>query len=551
MSDTKFERNAGILMPVSSLPSPYGIGTFGKDAYDFVTFVKECNHKYWQVLPLGPTTYGDSPYQSYSAFAGNPYFVDLDMLIEAGFLLKSEVISRDWGDGIVPVNVSEDDAVNGRFGTYRDGNIGDERYVSYEKIYNNRFDILRIAYNRFKAACAESKKTLAKGLPLYKQFDNFVKDNADWLEDYALFMALKSHFNNVSWGEWETDIKFRKPEAMSRYEEQLSDDIGYWKFIQFEFYLQWNALKQYANSNGIEIIGDIPIYMGYDSVDVWANQGEFQLDENLTPIKVAGVPPDAFSDAGQKWGNPLYDYDKMEANGFSWWRKRMAASAKLYDVIRIDHFIGIVKYYTIPADMPDARQGEYRQGPGQKLLDVINESIGDKKIIAEDLGVEVPEVAKILKENGYPGMKVLEFAFGGDRKNPHLPYNYTQNLVCYGGTHDNETLLGFFEDRGDWELGYAYDYLDTRDKGRMVDQVFRAAYSSVAVLTVFAVQDILKLGNWARMNLPSSMGNNWKWRMQKGQLGQHELECMRYLASVFESNIRRGRELSIYFLPLF
>lgn len=534
MSDTKFERNAGILMPVSSLPSPYGIGTFGKDAYDFVTFVKECNHKYWQVLPLGPTTYGDSPYQSYSAFAGNPYFVDLDMLIEAGFLLKSEVISRDWGDGIVPVNVSEDDAVNGRFGTYRDGNIGDERYVSYEKIYNNRFDILRIAYNRFKAACAESKKTLAKGLPLYKQFDNFVKDNADWLEDYALFMALKSHFNNVSWGEWETDIKFRKPEAMSRYEEQLSDDIGYWKFIQFEFYLQWNALKQYANSNGIEIIGDIPIYMGYDSVDVWANQGEFQLDENLTPIKVAGVPPDAFSDAGQKWGNPLYDYDKMEANGFSWWRKRMAASAKLYDVIRIDHFIGIVKYYTIPADMPDARQGEYRQGPGQKLLDVINESIGDKKIIAEDLGVEVPEVAKILKENGYPGMKVLEFAFGGDRKNPHLPYNYTQNLVCYGGTHDNETLLGFFEDRGDWELEYAYDYLDTRDKGRMVDQVFRAAYSSVAVLTVFAVQDILKLGNWARMNLPSSMGNNWKWRMQKGQLGQHELECMRYLASVFD-----------------
>lgn len=534
MSDTKFERNAGILMPVSSLPSPYGIGTFGKDAYDFVTFVKECNHKYWQVLPLGPTTYGDSPYQSYSAIAGNPYFVDLDMLIEAGFLLKSEVISRDWGDGIVPVNVSEDDAVNGRFGTYRDGNIGDERYVSYEKIYNNRFDILRIAYNRFKVACAESKKTLAKGLPLYKQFDNFVKDNADWLEDYALFMALKSHFNNVSWGEWETDIKFRKPEAMSRYEEQLSDDIGYWKFIQFEFYLQWNALKQYANSNGIEIIGDIPIYMGYDSVDVWANQGEFQLDENLTPIKVAGVPPDAFSDAGQKWGNPLYDYDKMEANGFSWWRKRMAASAKLYDVIRIDHFIGIVKYYTIPADMPDARQGEYRQGPGQKLLDVINESIGDKKIIAEDLGVEVPEVAKILKENGYPGMKVLEFAFGGDRKNPHLPYNYTQNLVCYGGTHDNETLLGFFEDRGDWELGYAYDYLDTRDKGRMVDQVFRAAYSSVAVLTVFAVQDILKLGNWARMNLPSSMGNNWKWRMQKGQLGQHELECMRYLASVFD-----------------
>ena len=534
MVETKFKRNAGILMPVSSLPSPYGIGTFGKDAYDFVTFVKECNHKYWQVLPLGPTTYGDSPYQSYSAFAGNPYFVDLDMLIEEGLLLKSEVIARDWGDGIVPVNVSEDDAVNGRYGTYRDGNIGDDRYVSYEKVYNNRFDILRIAYNRFKTACIESKKTLAKGLPLYKQLDNFVRDNADWLEDYALFMSLKTHFNYVSWGEWEHDIKFREPEAMMHYKNELSDDIGYWEFIQYEFFKQWAALKKYANDNGIEIIGDIPIYMGYDSVDVWANQGEFQLDENLTPTKVAGVPPDAFSDAGQKWGNPLYDYEKMEADNFSWWRKRMKASARLYDVIRIDHFIGIVKYYTIPADMPDARQGEYRQGPGQKLLDAINESIGDKKIIAEDLGVEVPEVARILKDNGYPGMKVLEFAFGGDRKNPHLPYNYTQNLVCYGGTHDNETLLGFFEDRGDWELGYAYDYLDTRDRRRMVDQAFRAAYSSVAVLTVFAVQDILKLGNWARMNFPSSIGNNWKWRMQKGQLGQHELECMRYLASVFD-----------------
>lgn len=531
---SKFKRNAGILMPISSLPSPYGIGTFGKDAYDFVTFVKECNHKYWQVLPLGPTTYGDSPYQSYSAFAGNPYFVDLDMLIEDGLLLKSEVISRDWGDGTVPVNVSEDDAVNGRYGTYKDGNIGDERYVSYEKLYNNRFDVLRIAYNRFKEKCIETKKTLGKGMPLYKQFDNFVRDNADWLDDYALFMALKVHFNNVSWSEWDDDIRFRKQEAMNRYKDELADDIGYWKFIQYEFFKQWTALKKYANDNGIEIIGDIPIYMGYDSDAVWADQSEFQLDENLTPVKVAGVPPDAFSESGQKWGNPLYDYDKMEQNDFCWWRKRMKASAQLYDVIRIDHFIGIVKYYTIPADMPDARQGEYVKGPGQKLLDAINESIGDKKIIAEDLGVEVPEVSEILEENGYPGMKVLEFAFGGDRKNPHLPYNYTTNLVCYGGTHDNETLLGYFEDRSDWELGYAYDYLDTRDKRQMVDEVFRAAYSSVAVLTVFAVQDILKLGNWARINLPSSLGNNWKWRMQKGQLGQQQITDMRYLASVFD-----------------
>lgn len=533
MSKTKFKRNAGILMPVSSLPSPYGIGTFGKDAYDFVNFVRDCNHKFWQVLPLGPTTYGDSPYQSYSAFAGNPYFVDLDMLIEDGLLLKSEVLAVDWGDGVVPVNVSEEDALNGRYAVNKDGYLGDDRYVSYEKMYSARFGILRKAFSRFGDLCIKTKKTLAKGLPEYKKYDNFVRDNAYWLDDYALFMALKQKNDFSSWADWEKDIKFRKPEALAECREELSEEVDFWKFIQFEFYKQWSALKKYANDNGIQIIGDIPIYMGYDSADVWANQGEFILDENLTPIKVAGVPPDMFSEAGQKWGNPIYDYEKMEANDYSWWRSRMKASAQLYDVIRIDHFLGFIKYYTIPYDMPDARVGEYKVGPGQKLLDAINESIGDKKIIAEDLGVCMPEVDEILEKNGYPGMKVLEFAFGGDRLNPHLPYLYKENMVCYGGTHDNETLLGFFEDRQDWELGYAYDYLDTRDKRRMVDQVFRAAYSSVAVLTIFAVQDILKLGNWARINFPSSMGTNWKWRMQKGQLQECHINDMRYLASVF------------------
>ena len=529
-----FKRNAGILMAISSLPSPYGIGTLGKDAYEFVDFVRDSNHKYWQVLPVGPTTYGDSPYQPYSAFAGNPYFVDLATLIEEGLLLKSEVIAVDWGDGIIPVEVSEDDAVNNRYPVNHDGYLGDDRYVSYEKMYNERFNVLRKAYERFKGKCVSAKLTLDKGLPLYKRFDNFVKDNAYWLKDYAMFMSLKEYFNQKAWGEWDRDIKFREPEAMQRYEDELSDDIGFWNFIQYEFYTQWGKLKAYANSNGIEIIGDIPIYMGYDSVDVWANQAEFQLDENLTPVKVAGVPPDAFSDMGQKWGNPLYDWAKMENSDFGWWRMRMANSARLYDIIRIDHFLGIIKYYTIPYEMPDARQGSYEQGPGQKLLDAINESIGDKKIIAEDLGVCMPEVDQILKDNNYPGMKVLEFAFGGDRKNPHLPYNYTNNCVCYGGTHDNETLFGFFNDRNDGELGYAFDYLDTRDKYRMVDMVFRAAYSSVAVLTIFAVQDILKLDNSARMNFPSSFGNNWKWRMQKGQLNWDHLNAMRYLASVFD-----------------
>lgn len=533
-SGNVFKRNAGILMAISSLPSPYGIGTLGKEAYEFVDFVRDSNHKYWQVLPVGPTTYGDSPYQPYSAFAGNPYFVDLDMLIEDGLLLKSEILAIDWGDGVVPVNVSEEGIVNNTYQVNYDGSLGDDRYVSYEKMYNGRFSILRKAYERFKVQCLKAKSELDKGLPIYKKFDNFIRDNEDWLKDYSLFMSLKSYFDQKTWGEWDDDIKYRHKEALERYEIELSDDIGYWNFIQYEFYKQWKQLKDYANSNGIEIIGDIPIYMGYDSVDVWANQEEFQLDDNLTPVKVAGVPPDAFSDKGQKWGNPLYDWDKMEADGFLWWRKRMANSARLYDVIRIDHFLGIIKYYTIPYDMPDATQGTYEQGPGQKLLDAINESIGDKNIIAEDLGVSIPEVEQILEYNNYPGMKVLEFAFGGDRKNPHLPYNYSRNCVCYGGTHDNETILGFFNERNDYELGFAYDYLDTRDKNRMVDMVFRAAYSSVAVLTVFAVQDILKLDNSARMNFPSSLGDNWKWRMRKGQLDSTHLNAMRYLASVFD-----------------
>ena len=488
-------RRNGFLLPISSLPSKYGIGSFSKEAYEFVDILEEAGQKIWQILPLGPTGYGDSPYQSFSTFAGNPYFIDLCELIEEGLLSEDECDSYDWGDDI--------------------------EYIDYEKIYLSRFKILKKAYKRSKIN--EDKKFIA-----------YCEYNKWWLEDYALYMAIKDSLGGISWLEWDEKLKLRDKKTLSKYSEKLNEEITFYKYTQYLFSSQWNKLKAYANKKGISIIGDIPIYVALDSADTWANPELFQLDKELNPIAVAGCPPDSFSEDGQLWGNPLYDYEKMEANDFSWWRKRMKASARLYDVIRIDHFIGIVNYYTIPADMPDARQGEYRQGPGQKLLDAINESIGDKKIIAEDLGVEVPEVAKILKDNGYPGMKVLEFAFGGDRKNPHLPYNYTQNLVCYGGTHDNETLLGFFENRGDWELGYAYDYLDTRDKKKMVDQVFRAAYSSVAVLTVFAVQDILKLGNWARMNLPSSMGNNWKWRMQKGQLGQHELECMRYLASVFD-----------------
>lgn len=507
MKDNSFKRGAGILMPVSSLPSPYGIGTFGEEAYRFVDFVAESQHGYWQVLPLGPTGYGDSPYQSYSAFAGNPYFIDLDVLVKKGYLLQSEPGNYDWGC--------------------------DAEAVDYGLMYNNRFQILHQAYERFKEKLSTSRVRLAAGLPLYKQYDNFKEANSFWLHDYALFMSLKKHFDYRSWSEWDDDIKHHTPHGIAKYNETLEDETGFWEFVQFEFDNQWTELKNYANAKGVQIIGDIPLYMGYDSADVWSGAAECLLDDMLLPSKVAGVPPDAFSDAGQKWGNPLYDWARMEQNGYNWWRLRMEHSARLYDVIRIDHFIGIVKYYTIPADMPDARMGEYAEGPGQKLLDVINEAIGDKRIIAEDLGVALPEVDRILKDNHYPSMKVLEFAFGGDRKNPHLPIYYTPDCVVYGGTHDNETLLGFFENRGDWELEYAYEYLDTRDKYYMVDRVFREAYGSVASLVVFGVWDILKLNNQARMNTPSSFGNNWRWRMRNGALGEQQMNNLRFLASIY------------------
>ena len=365
MGTTKtFDRSAGILMPVSSLASPYGIGTFGTEAYNFVDFVKKCNHKYWQVLPLGPTTYGDSPYQSFSAFAGNPYFIDLDILVEEGLLNKSELLCRDWGDGHVPVNVSEDDALNGRYTDNRDINLGNESYVSYEKMYKVRFEVLHIAFDRFKNNDNEAD-----------EYDRFITDNEFWLPDYALFMALKDYYKGVSWAEWDDDIRFRTEAGLNKYRHLLKDDIDFWIFVQYEFDKQWTALKKYANNNGIKIIGDIPIYMGYDSADVWADTKDFQLDDNLESTDVAGVPPDAFSELGQKWGNPLYDWEAIEADDFTWWRQRMKKSAQLYDVIRIDHFIGIVKYYAIPADMPDARRGVYRKGPGKKLTDVINEAI--------------------------------------------------------------------------------------------------------------------------------------------------------------------------------
>lgn len=492
----RFDRSAGILMPVSSLPSPYGIGSFGKSAYDFVDNLVAARQKFWQILPLGPTSFGDSPYASFSAFAGNPYFIDLDKLVEEGLLESDYVHSFMWNM--------------------------EEQYVDYGLIYNSRFQVLRTAF----------KNSSHQNLDEYK---TFLKENEYWLEGYCLYSACKNKFEGTSWTDWESEIKFRDEESVQELKEELKDDIEFYKFVQYKFYEQWNQLKEYANDKEIEIIGDIPLYVAMDSAGVWQHTEFFQLDEELNPTKVAGVPPDVFSETGQRWGNPLYDWKKLEAEDFSWWRKRMEHSARLYDVIRIDHFIGMVKYYAIPAEDEDARNGAWEKGPGLKLIQVMNESIGDKKIIAEDLGVQMPEVVKVLEKSGYPGMKVLEFAFDGNRKNDHLPYYWTQNTVAYGGTHDNDTLMGYFTGLQSWELGYVREYMECRNGSieDLVDKIFRTAYASVADLVIFQMQDVLKVGNIGRMNLPSSMGTNWRWRMLQGQFGPEEIEKLRYLCDIY------------------
>lgn len=492
----RFDRSAGILMPISSLPSPYGIGTFGESAYDFVDHLVAARQKFWQVLPLGPTSFGDSPYASFSAFAGNPYFIDLDILIEEGLLDREYVNSFMW-------------------------NL-EEQYVDYGLIYNSRFEVLRTAFTNSNHEESEKYKV-------------FLRENEYWLEGYCLYSACKNKFEGTSWTDWESEIKYRDEQSIQELKEELKDDIEFYKFVQYKFYEQWNQLKEYANEKEIEIIGDIPLYVAMDSADVWQHTELFQLDEELNPTKVAGVPPDVFSETGQRWGNPLYDWKKLEAEDFSWWRKRMEHSARLYDVIRIDHFIGMVKYYAIPAEDEDARNGTWEKGPGMKLIKAMNESIEDKKIIAEDLGVQMPEVIKVLEKSGYPGMKVLEFAFDGNRRNDHLPYYWTQNTVAYGGTHDNDTLMGYFTGLQYWELGYIREYMECRDGSieDLVDKIFKTAYASVADLVIFQMQDVLKIGNIGRMNLPSSMGTNWRWRMLQGQFGPEEIEKLRYLCDIY------------------
>lgn len=494
MKTKRFTRGAGILLSVTSLPSDYGIGTLGEEAFGFVDLLVDLRQRYWQVLPLGPTSYGDSPYQSFSAFAGNPYLIDLNELIREGLLTKSQVKSYNWGD--------------------------DESDIEYAVIFENRFQVLQKAFERFD--------TREKG------YTAFCRENEEWLEDYSFFMALKTFSENREWLLWEEGLRNREPECMKRYRKQLKEQIDFWKFCQYKFFGQWKRLKKYANARGIQIIGDIPLYVALDSADVWAHREEFLLGADGRPEVVAGCPPDAFSDDGQKWGNPIYDWERMEKEDFSWWKSRMKANSALYDVIRIDHFIGVVKYYSIPAEDPDARGGKWNKGPGKKLTDAIEESVGESRIIAEDLGVSVPGVKKLMLKTGWPGMKILLFAFDGNTAHEYLPHNYTDtNTAVYAGTHDNDTIVGYFREKTEYELAFLYEYLGIEAKEEIPDAIIRLAYSSIADIVIMQMQDILKLGNEARMNLPSTIGQNWRWRFTREGLSEERRTWLRTLSAIY------------------
>ncbi|MBQ8296161.1 MAG: 4-alpha-glucanotransferase [Ruminococcus sp.] len=469
-------RKSCILMHISSLPSEYGIGKMGKHAFEFVDFLKKSGTKSWQILPLSPTSYGDSPYQSFSVNAGNPYFIDFELLEKDGLLEKTDYSEIVWET--------------------------DSRRVDYSIIYNNCFDVLRIAYNNFKPS----------GFPDYKEF---CTENKKWLDEYALFMALKFKNGGKAWYEWGEELSMHKAKAVSAAKKELKNDIGFFKFIQFEFSRQWSALKSYANENEIQIIGDIPIYCALDSVEAWACPKLFQFDREKKPVAVAGCPPDDFSPTGQLWGNPLYDWSYHKKTGYVWWINRIKRAAELYDIVRIDHFRGFESYYAIPYGSEDATVGEWEKGPNHELFRLAEEKLGRLNIIAEDLGFITPEVRELLDKSGYPGMKVLQFGFS-DGENEHLPHNFAStNYYCYTGTHDNETLTGWLEASSPDSVKFAKKYLGVKKKSEIPMAMVRAAWGSVAQTAVAQIQDFLESGSECRMNTPSTLGKNWQFRTQK------------------------------------
>ena len=476
------KRYAGILLSVTSLPSKYGIGCFDQAAYDFVDWLEKTGQRYWQILPLGATSHSgafDSPYQAYSAFAGNPYFISLDALIEEGVLTQTEVDATDFGSN--------------------------PNKVDYELLFKNRLPLLRKAYERSAISTVEA-------------YQDFVSENSWWLDDYALFMALKDFFGGANWTQWPQDIRMHYGFALDYYREKLYFDVEFQKYLQFKFFEQWSKLKKYANDKHIEIVGDIPIYVSPDGSDVWAKPEMFQLDEDNKPVNIAGCPPDGFSADGQVWGNPLYRWEYHRNTGYAWWSSRMWYSYKLYDLVRIDHFRGFDEYFSIPADTGLAKDGHWEPGPGIELFNTLKHNLGERGVIAEDLGHMTESVHKLVKDSGYPNMKVIQFAFelediGG--VNEYLPHNYNNNCVVYTGTHDNETIAGWFAGLSKAGRDQIRDYLMDHSTPikRMHLKLIGLALMCAADTCIIPLQDWLGLDNSARMNMPGTVDVNWSWRL--------------------------------------
>ena len=470
-------RASGVLMHISSLPGDFGIGTMGKEAFSFVDFLRESGQSYWQILPLSPTGYGDSPYQSCSAFAGNPYLIDLALLVEAGLLKQEELTGICWGES--------------------------DTKVDFGKQYENRMTVLRLAYNRFTDQAA---------------LDAFCRDNASWLSDFALFMALKEHFGGKPWYQWEDGLKHRDPGALWQARQSMKETIRLYSFVQYLFFTQWENLRDYAHKNGVKIIGDVPIYVPYDSCEVWCDPELFRLDDTMTPTEVAGCPPDAFSEDGQLWGNPLYRWDVMAKDGYRWWIRRLGAAQRLYDVVRMDHFRGLESFWAVPYGDATAKNGCWMKGPGMDFIDTIRKKLPEITMIAEDLGFLTQEVLDLRDNSGFPGMKVLEFAFY-EEDSPYQPHNYEPNCICYIGTHDNEPMVQWLQNQEPEVLDWATRYMCLSDGEGQVWGAVRTAMSSVAKLCIFQMQDLLELGGEARMNAPGILSDsNWTWRMKSGAI---------------------------------
>jgi len=490
-------RAAGILLSVSSLPSKYGIGCFSKSAYDFVDWLRDAGQSYWQILPLCPTSYGDSPYQSFSTFAGNPYFISLEALTEEGALTENECNSVDFG--------------------------GEPGRVDYAKMYNHRFSLLRKAFERSNITHQE-------------EYQAFVEENKWWLTDYALFMAIKEHLDGKPWNEWPEEIRLRRESVLNRCRKEYSSDIVFQQYLQFQFYRQWRALKKYANSQGIRIIGDIPIYVAMDSADTWANPELFLLDGKNRPISVAGCPPDGFAPDGQLWGNPLYRWEYHRNTDFAWWVSRLRRCFQIYDVTRIDHFRGFDEYYAIPYGNQTAAGGHWEKGIGLDLFRQAEKILGWHEVIAEDLGYVTDSVRRMVRDSGFLSMKVLEFAFDSrdtGAANDYLPHNYPENCVAYTGTHDNETLIGWLDSITLEENRAVREYLCDfyTPKTELHKALIALIMRSCAKLCIVPLQDYLGLDNRARMNTPSTVGTNWSWRVKQEDLTDELKTSIRQMTS--------------------